>query len=273
VYATVSQPRVRLLRSDAEAVSSGPFVQVSRMGNPLFNELFVGLGDKGAFNRSSPIDDATLLAHYAENPQLAALINLIFGTSLPETGRSDLVALLIPDVLRVDTSTGPVSLAGQTQFSRLGGLGGDFASSQISGPISSGFPNGRRFGDDVVDILLSSLAFDGASISIVGDNVSANDQIYNQVFPYAATPHSAATNSNIIQSLFAGFSALQADVGSHDVSKVNAGFDPTVLALGEASLSAIPEPSSYSLMTTALIGGLLCQRCRKRASRTAIVRN
>jgi len=101
--------------------------------------------------------------------------------------------MLIPDVLRVNTATGPVRLAGQAGFNRLGFLGGD-----ITGGASGGWPNGRRPGDDVVDILLTAIASGPsyASINLRGDSVNANDQVYNQVFPYLATPHSGAANRN-----------------------------------------------------------------------------
>jgi len=110
--------------------------------------------------------------------------------STPSTKtRSDLP----PDVLRIDTTTEPVRLAGQSGFSRLSHFGSDLT---VSGQ-PSGWPNGRRFGDDVVDILLTALASGPsyASILLVGDNIAANDQIYHQVFPYAATPHSGTRHS------------------------------------------------------------------------------
>ena len=81
------------------------------------------------------------------------LINTVFGTSFATTNREDLVAIFIPDVLRVNTATGPVRLAGQAGFSRLGFLGGDTTSG-----VSGGWPNGRRLGDDVVDIALTAVA-------------------------------------------------------------------------------------------------------------------
>ena len=185
VYASVSRKRVRLLRTNGEPVNSGPWIQVNRMGNPLFNEVFVALKDKDNYNRMSPEDDLANFATYAENPELAVLLNAIYATAIPESGRSDLVGIFIPDVIRVDTSTGPVPLAGQASFDRLSVFGGD-----LTGGVASGFPNGRRLGDDVVDIALTALA-EGIP---VGDNVTANDQLFHQVFPYSATPHSGAEN-------------------------------------------------------------------------------
>jgi hypothetical protein len=185
VYASVSRPRVLRYSPMREPASGGPFVQVNRMGNPLFNEVLVALRDKDRYNRTAPTDDAVNFAHYAENPELARLLNVVFGTAFPETGRTDLSAIFIPDVLRVNTTTGPVPLAGQSGFSRLSVFGGD-----LTGGVPSGFPNGRRFGDDVVDIALTAVT---QGTLPLGDNVNANDQLYNQVFPYAGTPHAGPT--------------------------------------------------------------------------------
>src|SRR6202021_4237015 len=112
-------------------------------------------------------------------------INAVFGTTIATTGRTDLAAVYAPDVLRVDTTTGPVPLIGQGG-NRLSGLGGD-----TTGGKWSGWPNGRRLGDDVVDIALTAIASGPtySSIFLLGDNINANDQTYNFVFPYAATPN------------------------------------------------------------------------------------
>lgn len=191
VYASVSRPRLTVRRSNAPPISRGSWIQVNRMGNPLFNEAFVALADKDAYNRVPPTKDTALFATYARNPELARLINLVlFGDPdgdgpLPTSDRNDLAAIFIPDVLRVDTTTPPVRLPGKSGFSRLGVLGGDTANG-TGGVVSGGWPNGRRIGDDVVDIALTGLSRFTVDI---GDNVNANDQLYNQVFPYLGTPH------------------------------------------------------------------------------------
>jgi Domain of unknown function (DUF4331) len=190
VYASVSRPRVTIRLGHREPFGEGPFVQVNRMGNPLFNEALVALKDKDNYNRRTPTDDAAF-ATYARSPELAGLINTVFGTNFVTMNREDLVAIFIPDVLRVNTGTGPVRLAGQAGFSRLGFIGGD-----TTAGASGGWPNGRRLGDDVVDIALTAIA-SGPSyspITVVGDNINANDQVYHQVFPYSATPHAGPTN-------------------------------------------------------------------------------
>jgi hypothetical protein len=99
------------------------------MGNPLFNEVLVALRDKDRYNRSTPLDDATF-ATYALNPEIAFLINFVIfqdptgQAPFVTTGRADLAAVYIPDVLRVDTTTPAVTLAGQTDFHRFGFAGG-----------------------------------------------------------------------------------------------------------------------------------------------------
>ena len=88
-------------------------MQVGRQGNPLFAEALVGIKDKDLYNRSKPTEDATLFKKYAETPELAALINAIIfkGTKAAvETNRTDLVGIFIPDLIKVDLSTGPARL-------------------------------------------------------------------------------------------------------------------------------------------------------------------
>ena len=195
VYASVSRRRVTLRSPYRGSHSFGGWVQVNRMGNPLFNEVLVALHDKDTYNRIAPTKDRRF-ADYAENPEIASLINAVFGTSLVDSGRSDLALVYIPDVLRVDTTTGPVTLAGQPGFDRLGFIGGDTATAGDQKIKSSGWPNGRRLGDDVIDIALTAVASgpDYSNVTLLGDNVASNDQAYHQVFPYSATPHAGPTN-------------------------------------------------------------------------------
>ncbi len=189
VFASVSRPTLTKRTAKAAPKSSGKWVQVNRMGNPLFNEVLVALRGKDLYNRTVPLNDEQFRT-YAENPEVAFLINaVLFGTNgsgpLATTGRTDLAAIFLPDVLRVDTTTAPVPLPGQAGFNRLSLIGGD----------TLGWPNGRRIGDDVVDIALSAVASGPtfSTITVVGDNVPANDQVYNQVFPYLGTPHAGPT--------------------------------------------------------------------------------
>ena len=131
------------------------FVQKSRLGNPLVNELVIGLKDKDRFNASEPRNDAQFLT-YVTNPTFPAIIELIFGTPAPTLfPRTDLIATFLTgiagvnqpahvrpaEMMRLNTSTPVTPAASQN---RLGVIGGDAA----------GYPNGRRPGDDVVDITL-----------------------------------------------------------------------------------------------------------------------
>ena len=198
VYASVSRPRVTLRTAFAADASSGGWVQVNRLGNPLFNEVLIAAAGKDAYNRTSPAQDAALFATYAENSELAGLINFVYGTTFATTGRADLRAVYIPDVIRVNTTTGATKVSGDAGFSRFSFAGGDTIANGAGQQIPAGWPNGRRFGDDVVDIALTAVASGPAgynNLTVVGDNMAGNDQVYNRTFPYAATPHSGTRNS------------------------------------------------------------------------------
>jgi hypothetical protein len=217
VYATTSRRRVTIL-DDKTDIKFGDFVQVARQGNPLFNEGLVAIKDKDLYSRTSPEVDSQLFKKYALNPELAALLNaLVFGSDVaPATNRTDIAGIFIPDLIKVDLSTGPARLAGgglthptnpdDSGFSRLGIFGGDVLTSKVQagfggGAIPGGWPNGRRFGDDVLDIavtaLLSDLRVSPPKIATpAGDNVNKNDIAYNKVFPYAATPLNGRTHTH-----------------------------------------------------------------------------
>ena len=144
--------------SPARGRSASAFTQVSRLGAPLVNEVVIGLKDKDLFNAAEPTQDAALAA-YVTNPSLPELLEILFGGAgvrAPDNfPRADLVAAFLTgiqglnqppavrasEMLRRNTSVAPAPAAAQH---RLGALGGDLA----------GFPNGRRPGDDVVDIEL-----------------------------------------------------------------------------------------------------------------------
>ncbi len=210
VYASTSRRKITTLRSNPlrDPVIIGNFIQVGRQGNPLFNEGFVAIKDKDNYSRTRPTADRRLFSIYAEEPELARLINAILGIPTIQTGRTDIAGIFIPDVIKVDLSTGPARLAGggtdhptnpdDDGFSRLSIFGGDVLTSNIQdgfggGAVPGGWPNGRRFGDDVLDIAVTAAISDLRVIPPIvqgpaGDNVDANDIAYNKVFPYAATP-------------------------------------------------------------------------------------
>jgi hypothetical protein len=163
--------------------NSGGWVQVSRLGNPLINEVIIGLPDKDRFNGSIPADDAQFLK-YVTNPTLPVLLNALFGNAavVPGTPRNDLVTAFLTGVsglnkpknvrpaelMRLNTSIAPTPPASQND---LGVLGGDAA----------GFPNGRRPFDDVVTIELR--VAEGALCGVIG-NCGSQTSDPNNGAPY-----------------------------------------------------------------------------------------
>ncbi len=201
IYASASRPKIRLLRGDGTVDVMGPMVQVSRLGNPLINEVIIPLGQKDLWNASDPKDDAQFLNRYT-SPELAGLVNLLYPVlpDAPTAGRSDLVAVLLTgvpglnftgsvqaDLMRLNTAIAPT-----TSPNPLGALAGDF----------QGFPNGRRLVDDVTDIEVRAVACGYGSIlemalglcnlspnNVVGDGVDANENAFLSSFPYVAAPN------------------------------------------------------------------------------------
>jgi len=227
VYATTSRRATSVLTDGAASngqTTSGNWVQIGRQGNPLFCEALIAIKDKDLYNRTKPTSDAALFKKYSDTPELAALINALVlkGNVAPTTNRADLSAIFIPDLIKVDLSTVAArragggathpALADDAGFSRLGVFGGDVLESPLAGHpfrlpgsalgadatksyVPGGWPNGRRFGDDVIDIAVTAIISDLRTLPLVIrsadgiDNVNGNDSVYNKVFPYAATPH------------------------------------------------------------------------------------
>ena len=217
VWTTASRQKARIWDADAgDYVNSGPFVQVSRLGNPLVNEVLIGMGDKDRWNALPPDDDKQFLS-YVTHPGLAGLLNVLYPGAFPNlaaavtagTARADLEAIFLTGIpagiisKTFTTFTGPVladmlrlntSIAPSHSPSILGVLGGDVA----------GFPNGRRPADDVVTNELQALA--GATLPLV-DKTYKVDAVVKSVtdfkpdppaigspptgsFPYLGTPYS-----------------------------------------------------------------------------------
>ncbi|HMI91020.1 MAG TPA: DUF4331 domain-containing protein [Polyangiales bacterium] len=230
VYATTSRAPVRIITPFGDVQETEPeriWAQVGRQGNPLFCEGLIAVADKDLYNRTSPEIDSAVFRKYAETPELAKLINLVGlqpGDPAIESERTDLSAIFIPDLIKTDLSTPRARLAGggpthptnpdDPGFNRLGVFGGDVLVSAVQNlpvfgkNVPGGWPNGRRFGDDVVDIALNAILSDlrpifagapgdaeidtdasDANMMMGLDRVTSNDIAYNKVLPYAATPH------------------------------------------------------------------------------------
>lgn len=224
VWATASRRKTRVFAAGNSAAPehSGPFVQVSRLGAPLVNEVVIPLALKDAFNTLRPDQDAATLAGLeiggrtegdipiVTDPELADLLPVlypgVFGdggiADLPPTPRDDLVTIFltgIPDInqfggefvpaeyLRLNTAIPPAGPS-TNDGERLGVL--------ADPPDAAGYPNGRRLIDDVVDISLQAVAgatpltpaFDVAPNNALSQGVPTNDVPFLDVFPYVAHP-------------------------------------------------------------------------------------
>lgn len=208
VWATTSRRSMIVVNPDGTRSHEGDWVQVSRLGLPLVNEVVVPLAFKDFFNASQPRND---VANYVEpfdgggpilDPELAQLLNALYGIDVPDAPRNDIVNTLLlgveglnrpmnaldgqvqpADMIRLNMGIEPVPAGGEG-YSRLGVIAGDLG----------GYPNGRRLEDDVTDISLRVVAgvlVEGFNVSpnnALGDGVNVNDKAFNPTFPYMAAP-------------------------------------------------------------------------------------
>jgi len=209
IWSAASRRKMRLVDAANDSKSeSGPWVQVSRLGNPLFNEVIVPLGKKDVWNGQQPAGDTAYLSH-VEHPELAGLLPVLYPNVFPnlaalKAARADLVAILLTglpsgvvagfqnytgktyaDMLRLNVAVPPAQSPNP-----LGVVGGDLA----------GFPNGRRVFDDVVTVELRAIAGvtyplidktfkpDAAS-SAIDQGVAPTAGRYLSTFPYVGTPY------------------------------------------------------------------------------------
>lgn len=194
VWSTASRPSVTVRNPGAEK-ATGTLVQVSRLGQPLVNEVVIPRGAKDLFNSLDPTGDAAALP-FVLDPEVPKLLSLLFGIQSPPAPRQDLVTIFLTglpglnqpvnvtpaEMLRLNVAVTPV-----LQPNPFGVLGGDIA----------GFPNGRRPTDDVVDIAFRAMAgatpltpqFNAGINAQLGDGVPGNDKPFLPVFPYLASPH------------------------------------------------------------------------------------
>ena len=175
--------------------ASGPYRQISRLGNPLVNEVIIPLGQKDRFNRTTPDKDAANYGKYVLSPELAKVLNAMFNVGAPENNRTDIVQAVLQgipglnafpgkagknptDTIKINLGTPPTASP-----NRLGVLGGD----------NAGYPNGRRLTDDVVDIDLQVVAgaLKGHMVPL-GDGVDQNNVPFLDHFPYVASPRQGA---------------------------------------------------------------------------------
>jgi hypothetical protein len=197
IWGTTSRPAVTVRRSPLPAIASGSWRQVQRMGNPLINELLVGIGSKDRFSMDQPKRDSQFASFFLD-PPIVKIVEALYGGALkvPAAPRNDLLPLVTyaPPIAATGTPAGPVAdllrintgvpATPPAMASRLGLIGGDAA----------GFPNGRRLFDDVTDITLRvgvggvlAAPFPGFVAGVngkLGDGVNVDDAAYHAQFPY-----------------------------------------------------------------------------------------
>jgi hypothetical protein len=294
VWSTTSKQSVQL--GGGKARPFGPFAQVSRLGNPLVNEVVLPVGLKDAFNSLSPDQDATIPAvvKRVTNPELPKLIEGIYGIPAPKTPRNDLVEIYLTGIAKnaptLDGSKAPIQADLNSQVlnedvkaknfqpsemlrlntavppsaspNRLGVLGGDV----------QGFPNGRRLADDVLDISLQ--AVEGAAVSGIvpalaaGDKVDKNDNSFGTTFPYLALPNTAAVNQ--AGSGQTGATATNSSVvtGTDDGASKLIGAELASARIDVGGVSA-PVLGVAGLATAFLGGGLFLALRRRRPGRVS----
>jgi uncharacterized protein DUF4331 len=210
VWTTAERRSIRVESSNGTISSKGSFVQVSRLGNPLVNEVVVPVGLKDYFNGSKPANDSQFLGA-VQDPTLPHVINALYGLNVPDSNstkagvqRSDLISVFLTGLtglnmpahvtpseeLRLNLATPLCGAGGAPACSRLGPLGGD----------PQGWPNGRRLSDDIIDVALQ--AVEGCLLNqntptscALGDGVNANDVPFRSTFPYVALPHAGSITS------------------------------------------------------------------------------
>jgi hypothetical protein len=199
VWATTERQRIQVRKNHGKRHFKQLWRQVSRLGNPLINEVVIPVSQKDRFNRTSPANDAANFGKYALNPEPARLLNALFNLGVKETKRTDIVQALltgVPGLTQIgsrpaaaDTLKLNLGVAPSAAENRFGVLAGDLA----------GFPNGRRLTDDVTDIELRVIG--GALLTTdqggkqlpLGDGVDRNDKPFRSTFPYVATPTDGAS--------------------------------------------------------------------------------
>jgi Domain of unknown function (DUF4331) len=173
-YASTARQKVKVLGDDGTAKTQGPWVQVSRLANPLVNELIIDTPFKDRWNSQEPEDEAQFQEFY-KNPSIAVALELIFGVPVTTTPRTDLMNVFLKypgqslsgnncgnpcaELLRLNLKAPTTQPESQK---RLGGLAGDAA----------GFPNGRRPNDDVTDIALRVVGGANYIAGLAGDGVN-----------------------------------------------------------------------------------------------------
>jgi len=179
----------------------GRWVQVSRMANPLVNELIIRFGRKDFWNVTLPEDEAQFVGAYRDL-DVAGALELVSGVPVPPTPREDIVSLLLQyagtpkgplsELLRLDLTVPPTP---PDRIKRLGPFAHDAAGNPT--PDAAGFPNGRRPNDDVTDIVVRVAGGANYIAGYVGDGVGVSELGVTGEFPFLPTPFDGRSRRHI----------------------------------------------------------------------------
>jgi hypothetical protein len=211
IWTTAERQSTRVQDSNGNVDSSGDFVQISRLGMPLVNEVVVPVGLKDFFNGSTPRKDAQFLPA-VQDPELPRDVKALYGLSVPDSDpgtagiqRSDLISVFLTGLsgLNQPSNVRPSEMLRLNLDTPLCGTGGAPACDPI-GVIAGdpqGFPNGRRLSDDTIDVALrvteGCLLDQNTPTSCqLSDGVGSNDVAFRSQFPYVALPHSGSDISS-----------------------------------------------------------------------------
>ena len=197
VWNTASRRSTRITTSTGAQSYEGKWVQVSRLGMPLVNEVVVPVSLKDYFNASKPKDDEQFLAA-VNDPELPHLIDAVYGIPAPDSNpeqagiqRDDLIQVFLTGVTGLNQPAG-VEAAEMLRLNMMTPACTDNTCSPlgvIAGDVA-GFPNGRRLSDDVIDIALQVVEGELAgNANDLGDGVDENDVDFRDTFPYVGLPH------------------------------------------------------------------------------------
>ena len=281
VWSSTEKQNVTL--GGGKSTPSGSFVQVSRLGNPLVNEVVIPAQLKDAFNSLTPDQDHTVKAAVQKvtDPELPKLIQKIYGIQAPAAPRNDLVEIFLTGVCK---ACGPIKADLNSQMLNKDVPAKSFVPAEelrlnMGVPVTAnpnrlgvlandlqGFPNGRRLNDDVVDIEIQALEGAAQTGKIVpalaaGDGVNGPANAPSQNFPYLALPNTLSVNQ---ASQTAGSGSTSANGGTTMPSGgVATGGGGTAVRAADSTSDTVPIGAAMLGLLVAGAGVIMLARARR----------